>query len=487
MSRLRLAAVALLWVCAPCPALAASDAADSAYWDYRIPAHRWSQWTVDLVSNGDRLSASGPGDVTSSDGFLQGQLSTTASGGSDSEPLFQYWRLTARLGGSRSHFDELRTYPFGESRGEFTARSLYEQLSASYLERAYPWTFPLGFSANAAQALLTNQFFSSSESESRGPSIIQLEQETGSNRRWSWFADLGLGVGLGRVRDVTPVHQAQVLEERLLATGALARPLSRVALQALASLFAVQPDIGFAHGRPDKFFWGEVERVLAQDGALTGGSLDLYSAHRALEPLTIRGRMSRRAGWFVGPQVQLNMTQTGTNGEASHSTRIYQADTLSYLSESGSTQHRYQRRDGVTTAFVAEFHHPSGPRWQYDADFVTRIAESGSPIDAYTAAGVTWIVTDRWLVTGTFFHGVSWAGEGFDRPVQDWSFQARATLTYFLEDSWAVSLGMIHDQFHSGTDFDREGRAMLGVSWVISGLFEAPGLTAVMRPVPGGR
>lgn len=487
MGRMRLSAVVAFGICIASTALAASDAADSAYWDFRIPAHRWSQWAVGLAASGENSEDSGPGDQRSREGSLRGQLFSTASGGSESDPLFQSWRATMRLDGSRSHSELDRVDPFQTSRDESWSRSTSANLNASYVIRAYPWAFPLGFSSNLSTGLGKSHSFQSFESGRWSAPDAQQDEFTTSTGRWNVSASLGIGTGLGRVRDVTPVHEAQVLEERLLATGALSRPLSRPAREKLAGLFAAGDGISFAHGRPDKYFWGELERVLSDDGALAGGSLDLYSAHKILEPRTLRGRMVRSAGFFIGPAVSLNTRQVGRNSESRHASRFYEADTLAFESGSRTTSHRVDRQDEITTRLDAEFHHPSGPRWQYDLMQTVWIGESGSPVESSTWGRVAWIVTDRWLVTGSIDHRASWTGDGHDQSVEDWSFRAAATLSYFLEDSWAISLSAGEGQHHTRTAFDRGGDVFLGITRVISGLFDAPGLVAAMRPIPGGR
>ncbi len=83
-----------------------------------------------------------------------------------------------------------------------------------------------------------------------------------------------ISVGVGRVRDATSVYQTQVLEQRLLRTGALKRRLSRDAIRQLAKLFSMQGDFGLVHDYPGKHFWREVERILRENGSLAGESLD---------------------------------------------------------------------------------------------------------------------------------------------------------------------------------------------------------------------
>ena len=79
-------------------------------------------------------------------------------------------------------------------------------------------------------------------------------------------ANLGLGVGVGRIRDVTPVLQAQRISERLKALGR--EPLSQDDVLRLASVFAQAGGYYRVFDRPNRQLWQDV-----------------------LEPLVVRGEM----------------------------------------------------------------------------------------------------------------------------------------------------------------------------------------------------
>ena len=488
MCRMRLlSAAVLISSLAAASALAGPTAADSAYHDYRIPEHRWWQWTAGLSGSFSHRDQSFPVDQSYRSGIFSGGLTTTASGGSDSDPLYQSWFADLRFGASRRHEEQLRTDPSGSVEGELAFRDVSESFALSYSIRAYPWAFPLGFTASTAHRFDLGQGFVSTDFRRTSPGILEQSLSSLGQGTWNYVGALGVGTGVGRVRDATPVYQAQVLEDRLLETGTLAHPLPRSTRERLAALFATQGRFVFAHGRPDKYFWEEIERILAEDGALANGSITLYDAHRLLEPLSLRGTILRPAGWFVGPSVVLFNQQTHRGTDRSQSMAVYQADTLLFGIGSEWHEDYYARQDAIQTAFVAEYHRPAGHRWQYDASSTTVIGESGVPLQAFTSASAAWIVTDRWLVTGTLAHAIEWGGHGTDRGVEEWNINAIVDLSYFLEDAWAVSLSARESQNHTSTYFRRSGDYFLGITRVISGLFEAPGLVSAMRPTPGGR
>jgi hypothetical protein len=487
MNRMRrLAAALILASSLPASARAASDAADSAYWDYRIPDHHWRQWTANLAGSWNHSDNSFFG-ARNRSGHLLGQLGTRASGGFDSDELFQAWDASLTFHGARRHLEQFYSDPLSEELFESSDRELQQQVAGFYALRAYPWAFPLGLTASTTQRLDFNQRFVSTDHERTSSGLRQVDFGSSSSGRWLWSADASIGTGLGRTRDVTPVYEAQVLEDRLLHSGALARPLSRPARERLIALHTVRGDLGFAHQRPDKYFWEEVQRVLVEDGALAGESMSLYDAHRILEPPTIRGRIFRSAGWFVGPSVRLSMQQTNFVEEYANTSEVYLADTLAFSSGSEYVFEDFRRNDFVRTVLTAEYHHPAGPNWQYDIRQQTSIDEFGKNMRSDTNASAMWVVSDRWLATASFVHLMLWDGEGWERAPRAWAIQYGADLSYFLEDQWAITLSAREYQDHFDTGFIRAGDYSLGITRVITGLFEAPGITAAMRPIPGGR
>ncbi len=489
MSRMRcLLTAAWFALSAAAPASAEPSAADSAYRDFRIPDHRWWQWTAGVSGSMSHTDQTTSPDRSFRSGTFRGQLITAASGGHETDALVQSWSADVRFNGDRRHEERFEVNPFGdEVTGDLSDRGLLEAASAAYSMRVYPWRFPLALAAGTSQRVDFSQVFSSSDFVRRAAPIVEQSVASVSYGAWNYNASLSLGTGVGRVRDATPVYEAHVLEDRLLETGALSRPLSRLARERLAALFATSGRCVFAHGRPDKYFWGEIERVLTEDGALAGGAIELYDAHRILEPVTIIGRVLRPAGWFVGPAVFLVSQQNHRVYEQAQSYAVYQADTLLFASDFQSSSSDYSRQDRIQTAIVAEVHHPAGHRWQYDAMHSTRIGESGVPLQTITSGSVAWIVTDRWLVSGYLIHGIEWNGHGNERGVEQWDLRAGLDVSYFLEDSWALSVSARESQFHQSDAFRRGGDFAFSITRVISGLFEAPGLVSVMRPLPGGR
>jgi hypothetical protein len=70
--------------------------------------------------------------------------------------------------------------------------------------------------------------------------------------------------------------------------------------------------------------------------------------------------------------------------------------------------------------------------------------------------------------------------------VERWDVGAGVDVSYFLEDSWALTVTARETQSHDSDSFFRRGDFAFSITRVISGLFDAPGLVSAMRPTPGG-
>ena len=92
---------------------------------------------------------------------------------------------------------------------------------------------------------------------------------TSSERRTSHFTEGRFGIGLGRVRNVTPVVRALRLDARLQALDRSGR-LSDEQLQEVARQFARRPGYPAVYDRPDKHFWNDLfEQIDDQIGPLS--------------------------------------------------------------------------------------------------------------------------------------------------------------------------------------------------------------------------
>jgi hypothetical protein len=320
-----------------------------------------------------------------------------------------------------------------------------------------------------------------------------LETSAEENRYYNGAGNAALGLGLGRIRDATGVFSVQVLEQRLKATGRLLRPLSPGARQRLAQLFAVSPLMGDAHDRPGRFFWGNVEHILREDGAITDGTLDAYSLIRLLEPSSLGFRYTRLAGWHVSPRYVLVLAR----GHADHD-----EGSLSLLTDGGvpvfdlhSESHSRTKLDQTSgrAQLVAEYQRPWGMRWQARIVSTLSYGDGASRLASVTGGySVDHLVADRWLISGSLSHEVNSVRRGGARVHPTWSLLGIVQAQYFVEDSWSLSASYRHVQSRGEnvyfqptyTRFDRFNDFRLGLTYRPVGRFEAPWLGVSERLTP---
>ena len=477
-----------LALCASLALLPARSFADDPYADYRIPEHYWRSWTAGVQGSGSRnvgQSSFGPPTTT---GTLFGSGRTSLQGGFDSDTRTNQYSLSLGASVNQQHsssHDEV----FGntEDADDGQQRAL-ESLNGFYGISHFPWTAPLGYAVSMnANGSMAQAWNSSSYVETIQSPPAEYHTTTNSTTGSALGrVTLTASVNWGRVRDATPVYQVQVLEQRLLDLGTITRALSTRARERLAALYTVQFDVSFAHQRPTKYFWGELERLLTEDGALGPGGLDAYAVQRLLEPLSISpsGVVARTRGFAAGPQVLLMKTWTHRSQEAAYRYATIIADTLYSSSETIFPRSNIDQHDeSIFSGAFVEYHRPFGMHWQVDGFSRGLLSESGENLDATTVLTASWQVADRWFIAESFDHELTAPGHGLERRVQAWAVTGNVSVNYFFEDAWAFQLGYVHHQDHEIT-YSRQDSFQLGVTWQFAGWLNAPGLFAPMRRSP---
>jgi hypothetical protein len=462
--------------------------ADDPYADYRIPEHYWRSWTANLLGSGSRSVNQSIFGEPGISGQFSGSGMTSLIGGYDSDTRSDLYSMSLAAFGNRQHSTVHSEFPPFSADRDNGDQSASEILSGFYGLSRYPWAAPLGYSVSAnGSANLDQQWSSSSQVQTSPPAEFH---STSNNTNGSATGSVALtgSVSWGRVRDATPVYQVQILEQRLLELGTITRPLSPHARERLAALYTVEFDVSFAHQRPTKYFWGELERLLTEDGALGPGGLDAYAVQRLLEPLAVsaRGVVSRTRGFAIGPQVMLGKTWTHDSGEAAYRDAVVVDDTLFSSSELIVPRTRTDQHDETifSGAFV-EYHRPLGMHWQVDGVSQGLLSEAGENLIANTTVRATWQVADRWFITAGFLHNLIAPGHGLERRPQRWSVTGDASVNYFFEDAWAFQLGYTQRQDRYDSDlYTRQDTFQLGVTWQFSGRLTAPGLFEPMRLSP---
>jgi hypothetical protein len=115
---------------------------------------------------------------------------------------------------------------------------------------------------------------------------------------------VSLGLGIGKLRNVTPVVTAIRFQERMKQLGMINNNLSDKVIEGLADQFYKQPYYSDIHVRADKYFWQGIDNVLSEDGVSTQG-LNMYAAAYLQEAVN-ELRFFRQEGLETGLNLQLN-------------------------------------------------------------------------------------------------------------------------------------------------------------------------------------
>ncbi len=115
---------------------------------------------------------------------------------------------------------------------------------------------------------------------------------------------VSIGIGWGKMRNVTSVVSAIRFQERLKQLNLLSNDLNEKTIEDLAEQFYRQGYYSNVHVRPDKFFWDDVEKTLSNDGVSLAG-LNQY-ADLYIREVPGELRFVRNEGIVGGVNLQLS-------------------------------------------------------------------------------------------------------------------------------------------------------------------------------------
>jgi hypothetical protein len=386
--------------------------------------------------------------------------------------------------------------------------------------RYYPFPVPVGLTAGTGAQGSYGQGWSSQYSKTTQGAHLSTNRQDHEAFIFDYYVSGNAGLGVGRVRDASPVYDIYVLEKRLRDLGVLTGELKPDTRRRLAQVWVAGTDHTIIRDRPHKYFWQDVERILREDGALREEGLDAYSAYRIAEsyrsggssvspdkwpsPPSLGGafgRFRRDCGWFVGLVAA---------GEHEHHierrftrAREQEADSGVYsLDTSHSASARFEDHDDAFRfGPQLEFHRPLG--WPLQLDVVSTILfpqnNTSKAIDAQSSLTLTYLVADRWVASGVvrhqrFIEEHSYPRYDWQERTDSWSVSVGAGVQYFVEDRLSLILSLSHSQGHTIREerdvdpavfYGRSNAAMLGISYDFLGVLEAPGLIprATLPPV----
>ncbi len=472
----------------------ATALADDPYADFRIPESSGFRW---LVNGNFRRSS----DVQSEFGGTRRATSTSPDLRTDLSAFHEKdassWNLSARSflrwsrGQARSEEGS-----FARRSGSSTSRRDAQGASAFVEQSWYPGAGRYSLNAWAS----VNADFAQSISNNNGQDLFGSQRFvfslTNATRRYGERSTFSLGVGVGRVRSVDGVYDAWDTERRLQANGRLQRPLSPAARTRLARLSYAGSALFYAHERSAKYYWREVERILREDGALIGESLDAYALERLIEGVRPGSYIPRMKGMSVVISGSLDADHGHNDFDSARDDAVYLSDTLYFSSSRRFSQRSRIDRDEFLGGLDVNLQQPVGHRWQFGVRSSARYGAGRKRTTRFTTlAQAGWSIADRWSATSTIQHSATNSRvNGVGRPPR-WAFAWENSLDYWLEDAWSLSLTYSVRQqqlnfFGDGSaprDYSRNGFIGLGFTYRPAGRFAMPELGIAEHLVPGTR
>lgn len=322
--------------------------------------------------------------------------------------------------------------------------------------------------------------------------FLQSNHDANLDHRAS--ANLELRAGVGRIRDVTGVYAADLVERRLRATGRLERELSAGTRRQLAELFYTQNAFGSAHERSNKYFWREVERVLREDGALKDGVLDTYSVLRILEPAMNRFSSARTRGFSLAAVTAVQLERGHRDTDFRNELVTMSLGVVTSVGRSERSNRVLLKESVPLLGLSADYGMPLGERWQWAANTSVRYGVDPSRLwSLNTNASLVWLVADRWFVDNALFHQLESRRIGGTRLEPNWLTVARSSVGYWIEDAWAIEVQADSQQrttrsFQSiatTATHNRDHRVQIALTYLPKGRFDAPGLGLSQHLTPG--
>lgn len=243
---------------------------------------------------------------------------------------------------------------------------------------------------------------------------------------------VGLGVGVGKMRNVTAVVSAIRFQQRLKQLNLLKGDLSEGVIEDLAQQFYREGYYGEVHVRPDKFFWQDVQSTLSKDGVSLAG-LDQY-ADSYLREIPGELRFMRKEGAVMGVQLQLqygNQFQTISPGVWNLTEDLV---TL------GDVYFNYSHQLNLDSQLSFDLDLSGGPNVLRDSPVKQQYAVSAD-------AAYDFEMTDRLVFTAYDDFSVDFVNMGIHR--KGLTDVVGASFNYFVEDHVSLSASYTLDYFNN--------------------------------------
>lgn len=471
-------------------------AAPDPYRDFRLPEFHTFEWNTAAQFNlAGQFNATNR-NRTDRGTSLVVDLSPTAAWRSGSEARETVYSITSNLGWARNRqrFDAAlspNSILTRDDRARGGSQDVVLSGSWAWYLAASPWFVR---PASRIEATFFQSVHTLDELDTFS-TVVERSTSQDAFRAYRQRGDFTLALGWGRVRDVTGVFDASLLERRLLASGRLTRSLDPGSRRRLAELLTVRGPFSASHERPDKYFWRELEHLLAQDGALRDGAMDAYSLFRALEPVFRSSPFSRRRGFSVAATASLAETRGHDDSDFDQTRHT----TVGGVPEPDVVFSESSRHSLDKEQFLAGIEYdcgrPFGERVQWDAyGWIRYGSGSERQISEQFSARLTWVVAERWYVSGGGFHSIASARAAGARLEPSWQASGFAMLGYWIENAWSADLWLTANQYDlrrtgafPSAAYVRSNALLLGLHYRGAGYFRSPSLAIESRLQPANR
>ncbi len=242
--------------------------------------------------------------------------------------------------------------------------------------------------------------------------------------------NFGLGIGVGKMRNVTAVVSAVRFQQRLKQLNLLKGDLSESTIEDLAQQFYREGYYGDVYVRPDKYFWQNVQNALARDGVSLAG-LNQYS-DSYLREVPNELRFMRREGAVAGVQLQVdysNQFQTISPGVWNMAEALYTM---------GNAYAQYSHQLNLNSQLAFGISLSGGPNIVKDSQM--RQQYTGSANVAYD-----YELTDRIVLAAYDDFGLLFINMA--DKARSLSDNLGASINYFVEDHISLSASYSWDYF----------------------------------------
>ncbi|MCL4540092.1 MAG: hypothetical protein M1378_10945 [Bacteroidetes bacterium] len=265
---------------------------------------------------------------------------------------------------------------------------------------------------------------------------------------------LSLGIGWGKMRNVTPVVSAIRFQQRLKQLNLLNGDLSETTIEDLAQQFYRQGYFSNVHVRPDKFFWQDVQNTLSRDGVSLDG-LNQY-ADSYIREVPNELRFMRDEGIVGGINFQLGYGNSYGSADVSPEGMVEQLLALgnAYLDFSHQLNLNSQVNFSISLS--------AGPN-------LTKNPQFRQQYETSVGVGYDYELTDRMVTSVSESFDLTFQNAGVQKKYL--SNNSNLAVNYFVEDNVSFTAS------YSWSYYDNKNQNYSGFHGVINESYVRFGLT----------